>query len=465
MRMSFLKKIILFSVFLFSVSNLLADKKPQYVFYFIGDGMGINQVEATNFFISKDIKDVNNKLLMTQFPYTGYATTYSASHYITCSAAGGTALATGSKTANNSIGMDENRNPLRSVLLKMQDEGWKTGVVTTEGLNDATPAAFYAHRYRRESTEIALDAADSGIDFFGGCAFLTPKNKKDPTDSILNKFKNNGYEILKGKDTYKTSTKLSKILMIPEKKYPLALPYSIDREPDDMKLLDLTSSAIDFLQKDNDKGFFLMIEGGEIDHASHLNDLGTVVREVIDLDENINLAYQFYLKHPDETLILVSADHETGGLGLGTKYTSLNIQALQHQKVSVNRLSSLIRELRKNDSITWEDLKDTLSKQLGFWNEITLSVDDEMKLKKCFEDTFINKNNATVNTLYAKDEPLAVEAIAVLNRICEVGWTTNSHTAGVVPIYAIGVGAENFTGRMDNTDIPNRLLNLIKNQK
>jgi alkaline phosphatase len=359
--------------------------------------------------------------------------------------------------------MDENKNPLKSALLKMQDKGWKTGVITTEGINDATPAAFYAHRYRREMTEIALDATDSGVDFFGGSAFLIPKNKKDPTDSILNKFRNNGYEILRGKDAYEKSNKSSKILMIPEKKYPLALPYSIDRKEDDMKLLDLTSSAIDFLQKNNDKGFFLMIEGGEIDHASHVNDLGTVVREVIDLDENINLAYQFYLKHPDETLILVTADHETGGLGLGTKYTSLNIQALQHQKVSLNRLSSLIREMRNNSSVAWEDIKNILTKKLGFWNEIKISENDETKLIKCFEDTFINKNNTTVNTLYAKDEPLAVEAIAVLNRICEVGWTTNSHTAGVVPVYAIGVGAENFMGRMDNVDISNRLLNLLEN--
>ncbi len=458
-KINFKVVIVLITCWFITIST--EAQKPKYIFYFIGDGMGINHVEATNYFLSSSVKDVKNHLLFTQFPFSGYATTHSASHYITCSAAGGTALASGTKTTNNSVGMDENGDALNSVLSIVQKKGWRTGVITTEGLNDATPAAFYAHRQRKDADLIAFDASESKIDFLGGASFLKTKNKKDLTDSILISFKHRGYELLRGSQSYDENKEHSKILMIPDVSYPLALPYAIDRVGDDMQLSHLTEAAIKFLKKDNSLGFFLMVEGGEIDHAAHVNDLGTVIREVIDFDYNIKLAYQFYLKHPEETLIIVTADHETGGLGLGTNYTTLNLQALAHQKVSINKLSILLRNMKEKGSCRWEEVAQVLKTNLGFWEKIEISEKDEQSLKNTFNSSFIVNRSNSVNTLYSKDEPLAVEANQILNRISEVGWTTKSHSASPVPVYSIGAGAEKFSGRMNNIDIPKKIIEII----
>lgn len=453
---------ILFAFFAcWLVATSTEAQKPKYIFFFIGDGMGINHVEATNYFLSNSVKDVKNHLLFTQFPFSGYASTHSASHFITCSAAGGTALATGTKTTNNSVGMDEKGVALSSVLSNVQKLGWKTGVITTEGLNDATPAAFYAHHFRKDTDSIAFEAAESKIDFLGGASFLKTKNKKDQTDTILTNFKNRGYDLLKGPLSYDDNKKYAKVLMIPDVVDQMALPYALDRMQDDLQLSHLTEAAIKFLNKDNSLGFFLMVEGGEIDHAAHVNDLGTVIREVIDFDYNIKLAYQFYLKHPEETLIVVTADHETGGLGLGTNYTTLNLQALAHQKMSINKLSTLLRNMKEKGSCRWEEVAQVLKTNLGFWEKIEISEKDEQSLKNTFNSSFIVNRSNSVNTLYSKDEPLAVEAFQILNSISEVGWTTKSHSASPVPVYSIGAGAEKFSGRMNNIDIPKKIIEII----
>lgn len=449
-----------------SVSFLLAAKQPKYIFYCIGDGMGMNQVEATQLYLSQHVRGVRDSLLFTRFPIAGFATTHSASHYITCSSAAGTALASGVKTKNNTVGVDPEGNPVQSLMVDVQAKGWKTAVITSMSVDDATPAAFYAHQINRNfSYQIAIQAAESGIDFFGGAGLKSPQNKKNPADpDAFDYFREKGYTVI-NKSCPREISSAEKILMIPQKSYSdITLPYAIDRKDDDMQLADLTTSALEFLQKDNPKGFLMMMEGGQIDHCSHVHDAAAVINEVIDFDKNICLVYEFYKKHPDETLIVVTADHETGGMALGTKNTMLNLQVLSNQKISVNQLSTLIRGLRgeKGKAATWHDVVALLKTNLGFWDKVKISPEEEKLLQDCYETTFSGDNVNLVETLYAKDDPLAVLAVGIMNQKAQVGWTTNSHSAALVPVYAIGAGAESFSGRMDNTDIKKRIEQLMK---
>ena len=161
-------------------------KQPKYIFYCIGDGMGMNHVEGTEYYLSPTIGEVRNRLLFTQFPSAGFSTTHSKSHFITCSAAGGTALATGVKTINNTVGVDPEGKPVYSLITHAQGKGWKTAVVTSVGLNDATPAAFYAHQKSRNLTyEIGLQAAESQIDFIGGAGFKMASIRNDQPELKL----------------------------------------------------------------------------------------------------------------------------------------------------------------------------------------------------------------------------------------------------------------------------------------
>lgn len=457
---------LLILTLVWSVSFLLAARQPRYIFYCIGDGMGMNQVEATQLYLSENVKDIRDSLLFTRFPVAGFATTHSASHYITCSSAAGTALSSGVKTKNNTVGIDPEGNPIPSLIVNAQAKGWKTAVITSMSVDDATPAAFYAHQNNRNlSYQIAIQAAESGINFLGGAGLKSTKNKKSPTDpDAFDYFREKGYIIVKGSCSRKISS-AEKVLMLPKKSYPdVTLPYAIDRNNDDMQLTDLTLSALEFLQKDNPKGFFMVMEGGQIDHCSHVHDAAAVVNEVIDFDKNIRLVYEFYKKYPDETLIVVTADHETGGMALGIKYTVLNLQILKNQKISVNQLSAIIRDLRreKGKTATWNDVTTLLKTYLGFWDKVKISSEEEKLLQDCYATTFSEDDVNLVETLYAKDDPLAVLAVGIMNQKAQVGWTTNSHSAASVPVYAIGVGAENFAGRMDNTDIKKRIEKLMK---
>lgn len=225
-----------------------------------------------------------------------------------------------------------------------------------------------------------------------------------------------------------------------------------------MTLAEVTESAIDFLTKNNNRGFFLMVEGGKIDWACHSNDPATTFKEVIDLDEAIKVAYEFYKKHPKETLIVVTADHETGGLGLGTNKYELHLKSLDQQKQSQDVLSRAITDLRKmRKTVNWEEVKSLLSEKMGFWTELKLTWEQEKLLHDEFEESFVKKHVVFEEGLYSKTEPLAAAARKVMSQIAMVGWTSPNHTAGYVPVFAIGAGSKYFMGKMDNIEIPARI--------
>ena len=269
-----------------------------------------------------------------------------------------------------------------------------------------------------------------------------------------------------GFDDYKSNDKDADYMIITQVDgaEPGCLPYAIDRDEEDLTLAQITESAIDFLMKNNKKGFFLMVEGGKIDWSSHANDAATTFEEVIDMDNAIAVAYEFYKKHPKETLIVVTADHETGSLSLGNNHDQMQLEALQHQENSADVLSAKMRELRieKKNHVKWSDMKELLEEELGFWDEIELTWDQEKKIRDEFEHSFVTNKGAFEESMYSKSEPLAARAKEVMNEVAMVNWAHGSHTAGYVPVYAIGAGSQLFNGVMDNTDVPKRIAKAAK---
>lgn len=443
-------------------------QEAKYVFYFIGDGMGVNQVQGTEYYLGElEGKTGISPLQFTQFPYSTVATTFSATNRVTDSAAAGTALATGHKTQNGAIGvLKDLQTPVNSVAVWAKNSGKRVGVATSVSVDHATPAAFYAHVAGRGSYyNIGKDLYKAGFDFYAGSDFLQPTNKDNANDeNLYDMAGKNGYVIARGyKDYLKKSKKADKMILfqseVASKQDRSAIPYAIDRTKSDLTLQDITRSAVNFLTKDASKGFFLMVEGGKIDWACHSNDAATVFQEVIDFDNAIKVAYEFYAQHPDETLIVITADHETGGIVLGTGPYELNLQVLKNQKVSESGFTKIVNQLREKskNQVSWEDIKQALKENFGFWDSVKLSDKQEARLKAVYESSLKNQQMKLEKSEYAQDEPIAAEAKRIIDEIALVGWTSGGHSAGYVPVFAIGAGAELFQSRIDNTEIPLRI--------
>ena len=449
---------------IFLVSTVWA-QQAKYVFYFIGDGMGVNQVNGTEMYLAEQEGRIGVKpLLFTAFPAGTMATTFSATNSVTDSSAAGTALATGEKTYNGAVSMDDDKNVLSTVAERAKKAGRKVGIATSVSVDHATPAAFYAHQPNRSRYyEIALDLPKAGFDFYAGSGFLKPTTTADKKEApnVFPIIEEAGYTIARGLDESKEKAADAKKMILIQKEgaEPSCLPYAIDHEEGDLTLPEITESAVTFLSKGNKKGFFLMVEGGKIDWACHSNDPVTVFEEVIDLDNAVRVAYEFYKKHPKETLIVVTADHETGGMGLGIGKYELHLKSLLNQKQSQDLLSKAITDLRKDKAgkASWNEIKDLLTEKMGFWKELPLTWEQEKMLRDEYEQSFVKNKVVFEESLYARTEPLAAAARKVMSQIAMVGWTSSSHTAGYVPVFAIGAGADLFTGKMDNTEIPKRI--------
>lgn len=449
---------------IFLVSTVWA-QQAKYVFYFIGDGMGVNQVNGTEMYLAEQEGRIGVKpLLFTTFPAGTMATTFSATNSVTDSSAAGTALATGEKTYNGAVSMDDDKNVLSTVAERAKKAGRKVGIATSVSVDHATPAAFYAHQPNRSRYyEIALDLPKAGFDFYAGSGFLKPTTTADKKEApnVFPIIEEAGYTIARGLDEYKEKAADAKKMILIQKEgaEPSCLPYAIDHEEGDLTLPEITESAVSFLSKGNKKGFFLMVEGGKIDWACHSNDPVTVFEEVIDLDNAVRVAYEFYKKHPKETLIVVTADHETGGMGLGIGKYELHLKSLLNQKQSQDLLSKAITDLRKDKAgkASWNEIKDLLTEKMGFWKELPLTWEQEKMLRDEYEQSFVKNKVVFEESLYSRTEPLAAAARKVMSQIAMLGWTSSSHTAGYVPVFAIGAGADLFTGKMDNTEIPKRI--------
>ena len=435
--------------------------QAKYVFYFIGDGMGPAEVLGTQYFLSQKNGELGiTPLCFATFPFTGYATSFSASSDVTDSSAAGTALATGVKTNNGALGvLPDGTTPVYSVAMWAKAAGKSVGVTTSVGVNHATPAAFYGHRpSRNDYYELGVQLTESGLDFFAGGDFISPRRDGEPSHYEL--AERAGYQVVRGYADYQAKKNVGKpIILLQKEGLGDNIPYSIDAKDDDLHLDQIVTAAIEQLSK-NKKGFFLMCEGGKIDYGGHANDAAACFGDVIAMDDAVKVAYEFYKKHPKETLIVITADHETGGLALTGGSYSVNTGVLQYQKVSKHGFSEVLNKLRhdKKDKVEWADVKAALMENFGFWKEVKISHDDEMALYDEWYHSFqTNEKVKMAESLYYKDEPLSDLAVKVMNRCAKLTWPVGSHSGMYVPVFAIGAGAEQFTGQFDNTDIPKRI--------
>ena len=452
-----MKRILLSAWLLCVAIAIMAEAK--YVFYFIGDGMGPNQVLNAEMYQAA-IQGINGRvpLCMSQFPYSGQAATFSASDGITDSAAAGTCLASGKKTNNGMIGQTPDGAPVYSVASQLKAEGWGIGIMSTVPVDHATPASHYAHAEKRSNYYlIGTHLAESNFDFFGGGGFQRPINKDDASaPNLYNLCKKHGYTLVGNYAEAQKNIKKRKMLLVPQTdldnpdRGAQALPYAIDQKEGDLTLAQIVDIAIQHLSK-HDR-FFMMAEGGKIDYAGHGNDGATNIHEVLDFDRAIRLAYRFYEQHPDETLIVVTADHETGGLALGNN-KPLRLERLAYQKCSSDTLSARLSALCQQyaEQLTWEQVKTFLAENMGLFGELSVSAEEEAELQAAFSNMM--RQQESLKTLYADINALAAKAKELVNQKAGLGWTTHSHTATAVPVFAVGVGAERFTGWMDNSEI------------
>ena len=287
----------LFSTISCSNNENQAPKTAKNVIVMIGDGMGPAQVYSL-------ILTSDEQTSFQRLPYSGFSITRSASNEITDSAAGGSAIANGTKTNNGVVGMDPDSIPVPSMLELFAEQGKKTGVVVTCSVTHATPADFIAHNVtRKDNAGIALEISEKeGLDvlFGGGRKYFA--DRKDSLD-LLGKMWEKGWNIYESLEQIEDNNARTMVLTC--EKHMVKAPERGDFLPN------ATAKALEML--DNENGFFLMVEGSQIDFACHDNDSATMVEEMIDFNKAVNVALDFAEKDGN-TLVVVTADHETGGL-------------------------------------------------------------------------------------------------------------------------------------------------------
>ena len=455
---------IILLMFLFALT-LSAQGKAKYVFYFIGDGMGVNQVNAAETYLGALQGRIGiQPLCFPSFPYSAFVNTQSATNGVTDSAAGGTALACGQKTKNGTLGMLKDlTTSVSSIADWARQSGAAVGITTSVAIDHATPAAFYAHvKERHEQYTIGKQLVESANDFYAGSDFTIPTDPEYPNGPTLYEEANaKGFTISRGYADYqKRAANAKKMILLQSEEASKAdrysIPYALDRKDGDLTLTDITRAGIDFLMKKQGEknGFFMMIEGGKIDWACHANDLA-FIPELIDMDNAVKVAYDFYKQHPDETLIIVTADHETGGIVLSRGLYEINLAAVGNQRITIEKLGKELHKMHdvKGDKLVWDDVKTFLAENFGFWDKISLTDEQTQRLESSFKK-IMDGTSKDQRTLYQNDDELAVTVRSIMSECAQVGWHVTSHSNGYVPCFAIGVGAEQIHGRIDNTEIP-----------
>ena len=455
---------IILLMFLFALT-LSAQGKAKYVFYFIGDGMGVNQVNAAETYLGALQGRIGiQPLCFPSFPYSAFVNTQSATNGVTDSAAGGTALACGQKTKNGTLGMLKDlTTSVSSIADWARNSGAAVGITTSVAIDHATPAAFYAHvKERHEQYTIGKQLVESANDFYAGSDFTIPTDPEYPNGPTLYEEANaKGFTISRGYADYqKRAANAKKMILLQSEEASKAdrysIPYALDRKDGDLTLTDITRAGIDFLMKKQGEknGFFMMIEGGKIDWACHANDLA-FIPELIDMDNAVKVAYDFYKQHPDETLIIVTADHETGGIVLSRGLYEINLAAVGNQRITIEKLGKELHKMHdvKGDKLVWDDVKTFLAENFGFWDKISLTDEQTQRLVSAFKK-IMDGTSKDQRTLYQNDDELAVTVRSIMSECAQVGWHVTSHSNGYVPCFAIGAGAEQIHGRIDNTEIP-----------
>ncbi|MCR5038535.1 MAG: alkaline phosphatase [Bacteroidales bacterium] len=456
------KRVLSFLLTAMFALAVMAEGPVKYVFYFIGDGMGVSQINVTETYLAALKGKIGYEpILMSSLPVVGLVNTYSATNGVTDSAAGGTALATGKKTKNGTIGMlADQQTPCTSIAAWAQAAGKAVGVATNVAITHATPASFYGHQPKRSMYyEIGQDLCGSGYDFFAGADFHKPYTKEGES-SLREQAQTAGYTIITGgyKEYVKKGRKADKVILLQsdeqnEKWDSDHIPYALDQDKNDLTLEQIVRAGISHLMGKQKDGFFFMVEGGLIDYACHRNDIGNAVNEVLDMDKAVKVAYEFYLQHPDETIIVITADHETGGLVMGRGPYELHTDLIRFQHKSIDALKLLLKQRYKKSpkKFNWAMVEKVLKEEMGFGAGITLTEKQTKRLQDSWKDVeeAIVKDEKVSNRI----EGLCDVAKNIMNEQALISWASGGHSNGYVPIYAVGPGTEVFQGRIDNIEI------------
>ena len=446
---------VLVLTLIYSVSALCA--APKYVFYFIGDGMGINSVYGTEIYNAfKKGEIYPEPLNFSRFEYRTILSNYALNSLVTDSSAAGAALATGSKIEARANAMLPDGTPLRSIALDAKDAGFGSGYVTTVGINHATPASFCSQTKSRNDYSKIIDQLLSGpLDFAAGGGFIS-KNKKKTPSWWESEAEARGWTVLHGvKDVEKASASGKTIFLGEDSTKETTLGYAM--ESSGARLSDFTAAAISNLSARYPEGFFLMVEGGDIDHAAHENDAVCMFEEINDMARAVDLALEFEAAHPGECLIIVTSDHETGGFTIGNGQYELHPENFMYQKVTKGALTRSFRTLRASGNARWEDARALISDGLGLFSKIEVTPEEETALRDIFERTIIGTEDADDPSWYAVNEKLAKEAIDLLAKKAFFYFAVNTHTGAQVPLYVTGAGADRIARCKDQTEVANTI--------
>lgn len=455
---------------------------PKYVFLFVGDGLSYPQIQSASYYIGAAASNgdvVSKPLSFTDFPVTGSAETFDRTSFAPDSASTATSIATGNKTYSGVINYDTTfTTKFETITEKLKaQKNYKIGVISSVNLNHATPAAFYAHQESRGNYyEIGLELIDSGFDYFAGGALLSPTGKEDNQPDFYELAESADYKIARTKAEAEnlTSSDGKAIIISEVLADSSAMPYEMDADSSQLLLKDYVAKGIELL--DNDTGFFMMVEGGKIDWACHANDAAATINDTIALSNAVAEAVKFYKQHPKETLILVTGDHETGGLTIGFAGTDYDtyLTNLTNQKISYAKFDSdYVAGYRENKTPFTQVLTD-IEKCFGLLapdeaNDSKLVLTDyelsllESAYQRTLETGSSSKGNMSQEEylLYGTYQPLTVTITHLLNNKSGIAFTSYAHTGLPVPVYAMGQGSDNFAGHYDNTDIYKNMASIL----
>ena len=451
---------------------------PKYVFMFIGDGMGNPQVSATQYFLGATENPDSElptpaELSFTDFEALSLMTTYDASSFCPDSASTATSMASGQKTLSGVINYDVNlENPFKLITEYAKEAGKKVGVISSVSLNHATPAAYYAKQpSRNDFYEIGVQGVTGDtLDYLAGGGFKKAAGSDGEQTDLLQLATENGWTIANtNEDIRALNSESGRVLAInPNLQDDMAMNYEIDRirkeeaGEDILSLADFVAAGINVL--DNENGFFMMCEGGKVDWSGHANDAATSIYETIGLSDAVQVALDFAAEHPDETLIIVTADHETGGMTIGFATTAYDthFDYLTNQIISFTDFDGVIANLRDSDA-SFEDALVEIETYYGLTtaegSELSLTETELASLQAAFELSMMPADERELGDaetlLYGGYEPLSMAVSHIMNNKAGLSYTSYAHTGLQIPVYATGVGAESFSGLYDNTDIFN----------
>ena len=466
MRVSFKGKfsgmlIIFLIIFAPFISANEAESRAKYVFLFIGDGMGVAQRNAAEIYLAgmresageMDAREA--QMAMNTFPVNGFIRTRGLSG-VPDSAAAGTSLATGHKVKNDVVAMNPDTGEKYLSIAKIaRNMGMKVGIVTSTFLQDATPAVFYGNAARRSDRyDLGLQLTDSGFEYFGGGDFSQPNGRDGKSRSLHDIAASKGYAIIRDLNENPSA---EKVIAVHPQTSGGYMPWVMDN-PTGPTLADFVSYGIKRL--DGHDGFFMMIEGGKIDLSCHANDTAATIHEIFAMDDAVALALDFMRTRPESTLIIVTGDHETGGM----TFDASNTNSVAFFRTLAARQGSYARFEGRVSPNRDSNLESNLKMANDYFGPYINATDD---VRHAFRLSMTARNQRVslepnYNRLFATYDPFTMACLKAAEAAAGISWTTYYHTGKDLPISAIGYGAELFFGEYENTDVFHKLLSAMR---